>query len=223
MRLFSRKVLSALRRVSRARPTSSVSVPHLGFSTRVPPATVAPLLCAPVLFGTLLNPIIVDDPSDEGFVTDTANCAALTNSFHDLSVNVQETENPNHIAAPSQRSRSPPPHPTPATEASYKLVPITEYAENSPESADVCLHNLRHVANYHGFDLEEVHPDSGRINIGPTEESQSFLNNFDMGNDVDREDMDAVAMEQEIAGAHEHINMNLLAAMNTENTKGNTR
>jgi hypothetical protein len=176
-----------------------------------------------MLLGTLLNPIIVDDPSDEGSVTDAANCAALANSFHDLSVNIPETENPNHIAAPSHRSRSPSPHPTPTTEASYKLVPITVYAENSPESADVCLHNLRHVANYHGFDLEEVHPDSGRINIGPTAESQSFLNNFDMGNDVDREDMDAVAMEQEIANAHKHINMRLLATMNRENAKGNAR
>jgi hypothetical protein len=95
----------------------------------------------------------------------------------------------------------------------FTIVPISSHpAENSTENTLVCLHNLRHVAKYHGFDLREVHPEvleppnqsSGtsspvRDKIGPTTEDQAFLDNFRMGTDVDRNDAEAVAMQEDIA------------------------
>jgi hypothetical protein len=104
----------------------------------------------------------------------------------------------------------------------YILIPITEDpAENSVENARVCLHNLRHIANYHGFDLEKLDPEifpgpsqnptatpvsaPKRNKIGPTPESQAFLDNFDMGNDVNRNDPDAVSLERDIAKLHKRI------------------
>jgi hypothetical protein len=76
----------------------------------------------------------------------------------------------------------------------------------------MCLHNLRLVAKYHGFDLEVF-----RDKIGPTAESQAFLDGFDMGNDVDHRDASSVALEREIADAHEDIDMRLLVAVNADN------
>ena len=105
--------------------------------------------------------------------------------------------------------------PTPGHEknvptAESLLIPIT--AENAAQSSRVSLHNIRHIAKHHGFDIEKLHPEvfatsakgstgqaspvvlapaPGREEIGPTADD-----NFTIGNDVDGNDPDAVAMEQ---------------------------
>ena len=90
------------------------------------------------------------------------------------------------------------------------------------------LYNLRHVAKYHGFNLRKMHPQvfdpptpnsfgqspaPKRTKIGPTAENQAFLDYFDMGNDVDRNDPAAVAEEKEIAKLHKSIDHGLYAAL----------
>ena len=58
----------------------------------------------------------------------------------------------------------------------YTLIPITKYypPANPVQESRICLQNLRHVAKYHGYDIERLHP-----------EIFAFLDNFDMGNEVD--------------------------------------
>jgi len=54
---------------------------------------------------------------------------------------------------------------------------------------------------------------SVRDKIGPTAEQQAFLDNFDMANDVDRNDPDAIAMEEDITLLHEEIDRRLLRSL----------
>jgi hypothetical protein len=218
MRLLSQKVLTALRHVSRARPISFIAA-----------LRALPLLCAPALLGSRVNPIVVDDQpneavtfvvqSDEATFTDAIHDAAsstfLANSLQDLSIDDPGTKSLKHMHTPSHNVPTPSREPTSAAEGSYMLVPITRFTtENSAASADVCLHNLRLVTKYHGFDLENA---NNRKNVGPTAESQDFLDNLDMGNDVDHRDAFAIALEREIAEAHGRINMRLRAAANASN------
>jgi hypothetical protein len=106
------------------------------------------------------------------------------------------------------------------------IIPISDCPDkNSTENAHVCLHNLRHVVRYHGFNLKELHPPfldppadesssaiSNRDKIGPTAEDQAFLDDFDMENDIDRSDAVAIAMERDIAVLHREIEHRLRAA-----------
>lgn len=49
--------------------------------------------------------------------------------------------------------------------------------------------------------------------IGPTAENQVFLDNFNMGNDIDRNNPAAVAKEKEITKLHKEIYHCLHAAL----------
>ena len=233
MRLVSTKFLTAMRRVSRARPAPLIARPGLA---------TAPLISAPLLLGSPLNPIVVDDSPDSEPVPyaltsiPVTSCVAdptmETNSdfaapsqglFIDTDRFVHSASDQGrtlgHMACPGENSTSPSP------QDFFTIIPISDCPdENSTENARVCLHNLRHVAKYHGFDLQKLHPEvfappiqsstslSVRDKIGPTAEQQAFLDNFDMANDVDRNDPDAVAMEEEIALLHEEIDRRLHAS-----------
>ena len=43
----------------------------------------------------------------------------------------------------------------------YTLIPITKHypAANAVQESRICLQNLRHVAKYHGYDIERLHPE----------------------------------------------------------------
>jgi len=95
--------------------------------------------------------------------------------------------------------------PTPGHEknvptAESLLIPIT--AENAAQSSRVSLHNIRHIAKHHGFDIEKLHPEVFTTSAkGSTGQASPVVlapapDNFTIGNDVDGNDPDAVAMEQ---------------------------
>jgi hypothetical protein len=176
MRLVSKKTLSALRRINRVHRT----VPDLG---RAPP------ICAPVFLGSQLHPIVLDNVCDDTTSTNVIDdSTSLLNSLRDLSISDHGT----NASLPTHHEPKSSSEPTPTTENSYVLVPMAQFtAENLSASARVCLHNLRQVALYHGFDLEEVN------------------------NDEDHRYAFAVALEREITEAHERIN----TRMNTVNTQ----
>jgi len=251
MRLLSKKVVTASRRNSRVRraslfatPSSSrlISAPKPCLGTTVPlisaPTQIGtvPLISAPAQIGSKSNPIVIEESADIDSTLDALldvpaekhplgnpqsniNSEFLANSLH-VSIS-----NPKMMASPSIEEQSPP------TDGLYILIPISEDpAENSVENARVCLHNLRHVAKYHGFDLKRLQPETvappsqgptvqavQRDMIGPSVESQAYLDNFDMGNDVDRNDPVAVAMERDIATLHKRLSAKL--SLNDTNAK----
>ena len=96
----------------------------------------------------------------------------------------------------------------------------------------VCLSDLRHIAARHGFNLKSLEPEflgsksqtptQSHLStpepekIGPTAESQSFLDNFDMGNDVNGNDPVTVANEIKIAKLHKEIRAKQVIASKAE-------
>jgi hypothetical protein len=177
MRVLSKKVLTALRHVRRARPASLIAAPaffHLIRAPALSPGIAVPLISAPAVLGSQLNPIDVDNLTDDNFITENphfsqsaiqplptpmanADPNSLTNSLRNLCINNPDTGTRIQIVASGSETTS---VPTPAHQETHTLIPITEYiTENSEENARICLHNLRHIAKYHGFDLKKLHPD----------------------------------------------------------------
>jgi hypothetical protein len=121
MRLFSKKVVTALRRVSRARPTPLIAAASL------------PVIAVSAPLGTKANPILIDNDND---------CEHLVNSLQELSLDINHPISVNHpISINDGRSCA----------QTFTIVPVT--FETTAKDARVCLHNLRHIANQHGFDL----------------------------------------------------------------------
>ena len=164
MRVFSKKVLTALRHVRRARPALLIAaptctLPQLICAPKPLPAIAPPLISGPLLLGSKFNPIIIDDLVDNES-TDSSNSEFLADCLNRLSINNPGTGSPPHMADESGSC------PSPATQGAYTLIPISEFTANNSElSSSVCLHDLRLIAKYHGFELKKMHPEF--FKIGP--------------------------------------------------------
>ena len=227
MHLLSRKFLTAMRHVSQARPAPLIAAPmRPGFTT-------APLILASLLLGSLLNPIIVNDSPDSDTASDMSPSISVRShldpAMESNSEVLIDTKPLVHPRTNQGRTLSHYPDenpPCPSHQDFFTIIPISNCStENSTENLHVCLHNLRHIAKYHGFDLKELHPQAFEPpiqssattpvcnKIGPTAEDQAFLDNFDMENDVDKSDAKAVTLVEDIALLHEEINHRLHAAL----------
>lgn len=204
-----------MRHVSQAHPASLIAAPAL------PGLISAPLNSTPTVLGSPSNPIVIDDFAEPNAHSDASSSISVASHLIDPMIR----SNSGHLVNPHpQTSEAVADHPSP--HEIFTIIPISDCpGENSMENARVCLHNLCHVAKYHGFDLQELHPDvfasepnqspaplSVRDKIGPTRENQAFLDDFEMGNDVDRRDTVAVVMEEDIATLHREIEHKLRAA-----------
>jgi len=90
MRMVSKKVLTALRRVSRARPASA------------PPAFAAPLICTPALLGSQFNPIFIDgdDLASANDVSTAVHNVPAGSKSHPLADSLCELPNNFCVAGP---------------------------------------------------------------------------------------------------------------------------
>jgi len=107
------------------------------------------------------------------------------------------------------------------------------------QEQEICLRNLRHVARFHGFDLQnmlpeiiseqgalppasdqpsspspsvELSPGKFAVPIGPTPEMKELLDNMDLGDDVDPNDPLALSVRKDIAFIHEDLKNSYMAS-----------
>jgi len=167
-RLLSKKVVTALRRVTRARYTSLISAPTLPLLITAP----KPLLIA--------APPLTNLPQSDGNRPCPSPCTdsdvvVLSQSFRKLNFDSNlRTPQPD---ASVHTALQPPSDPiidgvpfshTPGVgsclathhyDGGYTLIPISQEAKDRPiPTKNACLFNLRHVAQLHGFQLTELEP-----------------------------------------------------------------
>ena len=188
MRLLSKKTVTALRRVTRARYASLISAPTspLLITAPTPLLIAAPLVSPSDLPRSDANgqqnispPISssvhgLTTPSSPSSNTQ-ADVVVLSESFRKLNFasNLRTSQLDTFAHVASQPTPGPlidgvPFQHTPCTgsclathhyDGGYTLIPISQEARESPiPTKNACLFNLRHVAQLHGFQLSELEP-----------------------------------------------------------------
>jgi hypothetical protein len=196
MRLLSKKVVTALRRVTCARYTSLISAPTLPLLITAPqPLLIAapPLSNPPQSDGNRQHQLCNTSPpvgSSLGVTTPPSpnsrpqsDVVVLSQSFRKLNFASNLGTQPDafvHMAS------QPPPGPlingipfshTPGIgpclathhyDGGYTLIPISQEAKNRLiPTKNACLFNLRHVALLHGFQLTELEPQNFAFSSSP--------------------------------------------------------